>query len=95
MGIAAEEVIKLAGLARLELDPDEIEPMRRDLEAILAWVGKLSELDTSQVPPTAHVLDIDTPSRADIVSAELSTAEAVRNAPQHDEAAMIVPKVIE
>jgi aspartyl-tRNA(Asn)/glutamyl-tRNA(Gln) amidotransferase subunit C len=95
MEISAEEVLNLANLARLELQPEEVERMRRDLAAILGYFGKLSELDTSEVPPTAHVLDIETPLRDDTVKGRLRVEEAVRNAPQHDDSSMIVPKVIE
>jgi aspartyl-tRNA(Asn)/glutamyl-tRNA(Gln) amidotransferase subunit C len=93
--ISAETVAYLADLARLELSAEEAERMRRDLDAILAYVDKLSELDTEGVPPTAHVLDIHTPYREDVVRDVLPVAEAIRNAPEHDDATMIVPKVIE
>ena len=95
MEISAEEVLKLAQLSRLELAPDEVEVLRRDLAAILDYVGQLSDLDTADVPPTAHVLDIATPLRPDTVRGVLQVSEAVRNAPSHNASAMIVPKVIE
>lgn len=95
MKIRTETVRTLADLASLELAPEEVEQMRRDLDAILAYVDKLSELDTSDVPPTAHVLDIATPLRPDAVRGVLPVSEVVRNAPDHDDTSMIVPKVIE
>ncbi len=95
MRINADTVIELADLARLSLSADEVECMRRDLEAILDYVEKLSEIDTSDVAATAHVLDISTPLRADRVADLLPVAAAVRHAPQHDDSSMIVPKVIE
>ncbi len=95
MKISADQVLELAVLAQLHLEPDEVERMRRDLDAILEYVDKLSELDTEGVPPTAHVLDIDTPYRDDRVRGVLPVSEAIRNAPEHDESQMIVPKVIE
>ncbi len=95
MRINADTVLGLADLARLSLSADEVERMRRDLEAILDYVEKLSEIDTTDVAATAHVLDISTPFRADRVADLLPVAEAVRNAPQHDDSSMIVPKVIE
>ena len=95
MEISLEAVVKLADLARLELSADEAERMHRDLETILAYVGKLAELETSGVPPTSHVLEFATPQRPDEVSGQLPVEEAVRNAPEHDDASMIVPKVIE
>ncbi len=95
MKISAETVLELAELARLQLSPEEVERMQRDLDSILEYVDKLSELDTEGVPPTAHVLDIATPYRADEVAGVLPVEEVVRNAPVHDTTSMIVPKVIE
>ena len=95
MRINAETVLELAALARLTLSAEEVERMRSDLEAVLDYMEKLSEVDTSNVPPTAHVLDISTPFRPDRVADLLSVGEAVRNAPEHDNSSMIVPKVIE
>ncbi len=95
MKIDEETVRELARLASLELEPEEVERMRRDLDAILEYVEKLQALDTEGVPPTAHVLDIETPYRPDTVGGVLSVSEAIRNAPEHDDAQMIVPKVIE
>jgi aspartyl-tRNA(Asn)/glutamyl-tRNA(Gln) amidotransferase subunit C len=93
--ITAETVRELAQLARLELEPADLERMQRDLDAILGYVEKLDELDTRDVPPTAHVLDVATPFRADEVTGALPVEEAVRNAPEHDRSSMIVPRVIE
>ncbi len=95
MKITEELVLELAELARLRLEPDEAKRMQRDLDAILGYVEKLDELDTSDVPPTAHVLDVATPYREDRVRDVLPVEEAVRNAPEHDSNSMIVPKVIE
>ncbi len=95
MRIAAETVLRMARLARLELSPDEVERMREDLDAILTYVERLDELDTSAVPPTTHVLDLATPLRPDEVHDVLQVSEVVRNAPEHTESAMVVPKVIE
>jgi aspartyl-tRNA(Asn)/glutamyl-tRNA(Gln) amidotransferase subunit C len=93
--ISAETVRYLAGLASLELSPDEVRSMQRDLDRVLEYVERLGDLDTEGVPPTAHVLDLPTPYRDDVVKDVLSVEEAIRNAPDHDEHAMLVPKVIE
>jgi len=95
MNITRETVLYVARLARLSLSDEEVGRMQRDLDAVLGYVQKLSELDTTGVPPTTHVLEIATPLRADAVRDVLPVAEVVRNAPQHDESAMIVPKVLE
>jgi aspartyl-tRNA(Asn)/glutamyl-tRNA(Gln) amidotransferase subunit C len=95
MRIAAETVLRMAHLARLELSAEEVERMREDLDAILTYVEQLDELDTSAVPPTTHVLDLATPLRPDEVHDVLQVSEVVRNAPEHTESAMVVPKVLE
>ncbi len=95
MKITAETVQELCDLARLHLDPDEAERMRNDLERILEYVEKLSELDTEGVPPTAHVVEIATPLRPDEASGVLPVEEAVRNAPATEGGAFVVPKVLE
>ena len=95
MRITEETVRELLELARLSVEPEEVTRMCRDLASILAYVEKLDEVDTSTVPATAHVLDIAAPLREDRVGNLLDQREALRNAPEHDEAAMIVPRVIE
>jgi aspartyl-tRNA(Asn)/glutamyl-tRNA(Gln) amidotransferase subunit C len=95
MQVTDELVRALADLAELELEPAEIARMRRDLEAVLAYVERVGELDTTDVPPTAHVLDLATPRRADEPGDPLPVDEVVRMAPEHGERALVVPKVLE
>jgi aspartyl-tRNA(Asn)/glutamyl-tRNA(Gln) amidotransferase subunit C len=95
MNITRETVLYVARLARLRLSDEEVPRMQRDLDAILGYVAELRALDTAGVPPTTHVLEIATPLRRDEVRDVLPVAEVVRNAPEHDESAMIVPKVLE
>ena len=95
MEITADTVRGLAALARLELDAAEVERMRHDLAVMLEYVEQLSELDVSNVPPTAHVLDVATPLRSDDELRQLPVSEVLRNAPQHDRGSYVVPKVIE
>jgi len=54
--IARDEVLHVAALARLALAEDELEPMARELSAVLDHVAKLGELDLDEVEPTAHVV---------------------------------------
>ncbi|HTO55415.1 MAG TPA: Asp-tRNA(Asn)/Glu-tRNA(Gln) amidotransferase subunit GatC [Myxococcota bacterium] len=95
MHITRETVLYIAKLARLQLADDEVLRMQRDLDAVLGYVASLQALDTSGVPPTTHVLDIATPLRHDEVAGVLPVSEVVRNAPEHTESAMVVPKVLE
>jgi aspartyl-tRNA(Asn)/glutamyl-tRNA(Gln) amidotransferase subunit C len=95
MHITRETVLYIAKLARLQLADGEVQRMQRDLDAVLGYVASLQALDTSGVPPTTHVLDIATPLRHDEVAGVLPVSEVVRNAPEHTESAMVVPKVLE
>jgi aspartyl-tRNA(Asn)/glutamyl-tRNA(Gln) amidotransferase subunit C len=56
--ITVEEVQKVADLARLEIDEQEVQELTNHLARILAYIDKLNELDTTDVPPTSHVLRI-------------------------------------
>ena len=58
MAISKEEVLHVARLARLELNDDEVAKFQEQLSAILEAVSTVSELDLSDVPPTAHPLEI-------------------------------------
>ena len=58
MAITRDEVLHVARLARLDLTDDEVERLTRELDAILAAVGKVAELDLADVPPTSHPLDV-------------------------------------
>jgi aspartyl-tRNA(Asn)/glutamyl-tRNA(Gln) amidotransferase subunit C len=54
--IGREEVLHVARLARLALGEEEIEPMARELSAVLDHVARIAELDLADVPPTSHVV---------------------------------------
>ena len=63
--IDAEEVLKVARLARLRLSDDEIEPMARELSTVLEHIERIGELDLEDVPPTSHVVEVTGALRAD------------------------------
>ena len=58
MSISREEVLHVAGLARLELPDGEVERMQSELSSILDAVSKVRELDLEGVPPTSHPHDV-------------------------------------
>jgi aspartyl-tRNA(Asn)/glutamyl-tRNA(Gln) amidotransferase subunit C len=91
--ISADTVLSLCRLAKLELEPAELEQMQRDLARILAHVEQLAELDTSGVEPTTHVLGLVAPLRPDAVAGVLPADAALRNAPQRAASALVVPQV--
>ncbi len=95
MKISRETVRRVAELARLEFKEAELEKFTEQLGNILEHIEELNELDTSNVEPTFHVLDISTPIREDVVEPWLSPDEALENAPNREDDFFSVPKVIE
>ena len=94
-GISREEVRRVVALARLSLSPEETERLTRELGAILGYVETLSRVDTTEVPPTSHVMALATPLRDDVPAEPIDPELAVANAPLASGSAFVVPKVIE
>jgi len=95
MKISREQVEHVAVLARLELPPEEIDTFTGQMDAILAYVEKLNELDTTGIVPTAHAVPMENAFRADEVRPSIGTENALGNAPARVEDFFRVPKVIE
>ena len=84
MAITRDEVLHVAKLARLELTEDEIERLTVELGAILEAVGKVAELDLSDVPPTSHPLAVVNVWSEDEPHQSLGLDDAFANAPQRE-----------
>ena len=95
MKISKDDIIKVSELARLEFKEEELEKFTAQLGNILEYIEQLNELDTDNVEPTSHVLDISTPLREDKVVEWLSTEEVLKNAPESEDDFFVVPQVIE
>jgi aspartyl-tRNA(Asn)/glutamyl-tRNA(Gln) amidotransferase subunit C len=94
MALTRDEVLHVATLARLSLDPAEIELFTRQLNDILAYVEKLQELDTEGIEPLAHVIPVFNVFREDEVTTGLDRDQALDNAPAREAGAFLVPKII-
>jgi aspartyl-tRNA(Asn)/glutamyl-tRNA(Gln) amidotransferase subunit C len=79
--IDRDEVLHVASLARLKLAEEEIEPMARELSAVLDHVAKIAELDLGEVAPTAHVVEITGRLRPDEPRESLPREVALAQAP--------------
>jgi aspartyl-tRNA(Asn)/glutamyl-tRNA(Gln) amidotransferase subunit C len=91
MAISREEVLHVARLARLALSEEELARFSDQLSAILEAVGKVAELDLSDVEPTAHPLDLVNVWAEDEPHACLSVDEALANAPDREGDSFRVP----
>lgn len=94
MKITKKEVLHVAHLARLSLTDEELEKMTGQLDNILSYVDKLSELDTGNILPTSHVFSVSNAFREDVVGESLPRNEALMNSPQHNEEMFQVPRII-
>ena len=94
MKITREEVQHVAKLARLELSANEVERMTGQLDAILSYVAKLDELDTSGVAVTTHTQNVVNAFREDEVRPSLPREHALANGPDQNGEAFVVPRVI-
>jgi aspartyl-tRNA(Asn)/glutamyl-tRNA(Gln) amidotransferase subunit C len=106
--VSDEQVLQVAALANLELTPEELPAMGRDLNAILGYIAQLNELDVANVQPLAQVSEIlyvSIPDAAEAQAAEiplrddtpvpcLERAAVMQAAPETDGAFFKVPQVI-
>ena len=93
--IDIEQVRQVAKLSRLDLSEDEIAQFSGQLSAILEYIEKLNQLDTSKVEPLAHCLPINNCLREDNIKQSLGTEKTLANAPESDGQFFIVPKILE
>jgi aspartyl-tRNA(Asn)/glutamyl-tRNA(Gln) amidotransferase subunit C len=89
-----KEVEEIALLARLHLEPAEIEQMQEELGAILTHFRSIAVADTNDVLPMTHAVPTDAPLRDDVVAPSLPTAEALRAVPRREGDLIVVPAII-
>jgi aspartyl-tRNA(Asn)/glutamyl-tRNA(Gln) amidotransferase subunit C len=94
MKITQEEVQRVAKLARLDLSAAEVERMTGQLDAILSYVAKLDELDTTGVAVTTHTQEVVNAFRDDEVQESLPREHALQNAPEQNGESFVVPRII-
>lgn len=98
--VSVADVERVAELANLELTPEEIPGMVKDLNSILDYVAELDQLNTEGVAPLSQVSELQgagaaSALRADILRPSLDRAAVMAEAPASDGAFFKVPKVIE
>ena len=93
--IDKDTVRHIALLSRLELDDANVERFTRELGDILAYVDKLGELDTRDVPPMSHPIPMENVFRDDVARPSLTAEEALANAPDKEDVFFKVPPIIQ
>jgi aspartyl-tRNA(Asn)/glutamyl-tRNA(Gln) amidotransferase subunit C len=95
MSVDADTVRRIAHLARMAVAEEEIEPLRGELNAILAFVEQLSEVDVAGVEPMTSVTPMPMKKRTDGVTDGGDADAVLRNAPAREGNYFVVPKVVE
>ncbi|HUL13503.1 MAG TPA: Asp-tRNA(Asn)/Glu-tRNA(Gln) amidotransferase subunit GatC [Methylococcaceae bacterium] len=95
MSLDAEEINKIAWLARLAIDADKVDAYARDLSGILGFVEQMSAVDTGSVAPMAHPMDQAQRLREDSVTETDQRELFQAHAPLVEAGLYLVPKVIE
>ena len=87
------DIEKVAELAKLQLTSEQKEKFGKQLDEILKYMEKLKEINTENVEPLRHVLEIATPFREDVALPSLDRGKALMNAPAQEEGFFKTPKV--
>ena len=95
MSVDTAAVRRIAHLARIAVAEDEVEHLRGELNAMLAFVEQLSEVDVTGVEPMTSVTPMAMKMRDDVVTDGGIAGQIVHNAPETDDNFFLVPKVIE
>ena len=94
MAITIKDVEHIVKLAKLEFTDAEKEKFTHQMNQILEYMDQLNSLDTSNVEPLSHVIELSNVFRADEVKPGVSTEDALKNAPEKNDQFFKVPKVI-
>lgn len=95
MALTEADVLHIAKLSDLALTSDEVSRLKHELGAILEHVEQLSELDTSDIPPTAHLAVTEMPLRPDSAQPGLDPEQATEGGPRVIGGAFAVPKFVD
>ncbi|CAH0346613.1 Asp-tRNA(Asn)/Glu-tRNA(Gln) amidotransferase subunit GatC [Bacillus sp. CECT 9360] len=93
--ITMDQVKHVAHLARLGITEEEAEKFTKQLDQIISFAEQLNELDTDNVEPTSHVLDMKNVMREDVAKQGLSVEEVLKNAPDSKDGQIRVPSILD
>jgi aspartyl-tRNA(Asn)/glutamyl-tRNA(Gln) amidotransferase subunit C len=95
MAVDAATVRRIAHLARIAVADEEIEPLQGELNAILAFVEQLSEVNVEGIEPMTSVTPMEMKQRPDAVTEGGIPDDIIKNAPMTEDHFFVVPKVVE
>ena len=95
MSVDAQTVRRIAHLARIAVADDEVERLQGEINAVLAFVEQLNEVNIEGVEPMTSVTPMKMKQREDVVTDGEIADDIVKNAPATDDHFFLVPKVVE
>ncbi|RZK25995.1 MAG: Asp-tRNA(Asn)/Glu-tRNA(Gln) amidotransferase subunit GatC [Flavobacterium sp.] len=95
MIIDKQTITKVANLARIEIQENDVEELITDMNKILTFMEKLNELETTGVEPLVYMNSDENIWREDVVDQKISVQDGLKNSAVHDDRFFFVPKIIE
>ncbi|UFU07723.1 Asp-tRNA(Asn)/Glu-tRNA(Gln) amidotransferase subunit GatC [Ruania halotolerans] len=92
--INADEVARLAALARIDLTPEETDRLAGDLDVIVQAVAEVSEIAGDDVPATSHPIPLTNVLRDDVVGQTLPIEDILAQAPDAEDGQFAVPQIL-
>ena len=94
--VISDETIEYVGiLAKLELSDEDKENAKKDMASMLDYIDKLGELDTEGIEPMSHIFPVQNVMREDVVTNGDGSNDTLKNAPESNGEAFIVPKTVD
>jgi aspartyl-tRNA(Asn)/glutamyl-tRNA(Gln) amidotransferase subunit C len=93
--LTRNDVLKVARLARLKITDAEVDDYTEKLGNVLAYVDSLNEIETEDVEPMVHAVELSNVFRRDEVRPSLAREEALLNAPKTDGQFFLVPQILD
>lgn len=94
MSLSESEVRHVAMLARLALTDEQVSVLRDELNSILGHIDDIQRLDLEGVEPMSHAIPVVNVTRPDLHRPGLSQADALRNAPESQDGAFLIPRIV-
>jgi len=95
MSISKADIKNVATLARLNLQDEDVEKFTKQVSDILSYMNTLNKINTTDIEPTSHAVELTNAFREDIVKTSYDTDSALSNAPDSENGCFIVPKVVQ
>lgn len=93
--LSPDDVARLAALARIDLEPAELERLAGELDAVVAAVASVSSVVSDDVPATSHPLPLVDVYREDVVEPSLPAQDVLAGAPAAQDGRFLVPQILE